>query len=241
MKTIKLPVPIFTDPVITECEILKPTTGVIMETKKVVDTGDYFLGLKKFLSGSILIKDSVEKTKQLVGEIPIQTAEYLAVQIMLLHYPEDDGVEGVYICPRCGEHKICESKEDIDTRDFISELDVNMFDGNEENTKDVKVELIDKKTNNIILEVSSLSMRFPLLRDYIESANKVGYQNEVDIQKNVYVKCLTKLNGSEITKEDRNRYGIKIIEKTEPKDLNYFAREISKYGLQTLIQKICLK
>jgi transcription elongation factor Elf1 len=239
MKIIKLPVPIFTDPIIKECEILKPTTGVIMETKKVIDTGDHFLALKKFLEGSILIKDSQEKTKQLVGELSIQSAEYLAIQVMLLHYPEDDGIEGIYQCPRCGQEKICECVDDIDNRDFISELEVTYLEEKIEITKDINIELIDRKTGNILLEVNSLTMRFPVLKDYIQAANKVGHRNDVDTQKNVYVSCITKLNGEEITREDRNKYGNKIIEKLDPRDMNYFAKQILEYGMNTYVTKVC--
>lgn len=243
MKNIRLPIPIFTNPPVKECEILKPTTGVIMETRKIVDTGNHFLALKKFLSGSLLIGDNPERTKRLVGELSLQSAEYLATQIMLLQYPDDDGVEGVYNCPRCGTQKICEIKDDIDTRDFINDLEIVYYEEDEEIpiTKDIDVELINKKNGNTILQVNSLSLRRPLLKDYIEQANKHGYNNEVDIQKAVYVSCITHLNGNEIEREEKKLYGTKIIEKMNPHDLNYFAKEILKYGMQSDIEKVCIK
>jgi len=243
MKNIRLPIPIFTNPPIYEVEIIKPTTGVIMDTRKVADTGDNFLALKKFLSGTILINDDKEKTKRLVGELSIQSAEYLAIQVMLLQYPEDDGVEGIYTCPLCGTSKISKFEDDVDTRDFISDLSIEYYEEDTEINikKDIDIELLNKKNGNIILTVNSLSMRIPLLKDYIEMSNKLGYQNDVDIQKSVYVQCITNLNGAEFTREEKKLYGNKIIEKMNPRDLNYFAKEILQYGIQSDIDKVCTK
>jgi len=54
MKILKFPVPIFYENgCIDTCEIFEPTTGTIMETKKTVDSSGYFLGLSKFLKGTI--------------------------------------------------------------------------------------------------------------------------------------------------------------------------------------------
>lgn len=243
MKIIKLPVPIFLEKPITECEIMRPSTGVIMQTKKVMETGNYFLALKKFLAGTILIDDDPEKTNRLVGELPVQTAEYLAINVILLEFPDDDGVEGVYICPRCGEQKICECVDGIDTRNFISELPVNYFseNDNQEITKDVDIELLDKRTKKILLEVSSITMRFPILKDFIEAVNVVGVNNETDIQKKVYVNCITKMNNTEFTREQKNRYGTKIIDNMSIRNLNHFADEIVKFGMATVIDQVCLK
>jgi hypothetical protein len=240
MKTISFPVPIFIKPQITECSIIPPTTGVIMQTKKVIETGNYFTALQKFLTGTIIIDNDKEKTKRLVLDLPIQTAEYLSIEVMLLQYQDDDGVEGIYYCPRCGKKKICEATDEYDTRDFISELEINYYTKElNEITNKLHVELRERKTGHVVLETQNITMRLPILKDYIEAANKVGYSNHIDIQNEVFIKTITKVNGEEFTKEKRNRYGKKIIEKSNPRELNQFSREINSYGLMRNITKNC--
>ena len=73
MKILKFPVPIFYENgCIDTCEIFEPTTGTIMETKKTVDSSGYFLGLSKFLKGSILINNSKEETEMLIRMVKIR-------------------------------------------------------------------------------------------------------------------------------------------------------------------------
>lgn len=237
-----LPVPIFLANRVTKCEIIKPSVGVLMDTKKIVDRGDYFSALKKFLSSTVIFEDNTEKTLRLIGELPIQSAEYLTIQIMLLEYPDDDGIEGVYICPRCGTQKISECRDDIDNRDFISDLEITYFEekDNPEITKDVNVNIIDKKTDNPLFTVTSITMRHPKLNDYIEAVNKVGFIEDIEIQKFIYLKCITKINNEENIKDVKNKYGQKIIYKLSNKELNYFASEINKYGMNTKVEKNCL-
>lgn len=243
MKLLKLPVPIFMEnSEVLECQITKPSSGTLLETRKIINTGDYFLALKKFLSETILFDDDKEKTLRLVGELPMNSAEYLTIQVLLLHHP-DDAVEGVYYCPRCHTQKICEDKDGIDTSDKISELDVVYFGDSDskEITKDVEVVLTDKKTGNTVFDCRSITMRFPKLKDFIESANKVGYEDEVEIQKQVYLQCVTKINNEEIDKKTKNIYLQKILYKLDPRNLNYFGSYINKFGMKKEVEKVCLK
>jgi len=241
---LKLPIPLYVDQIkYTEVEITKPIADVMFKTKKTIDSGDYFSGMKTFLEGCVVTVGNIsdkDHIKRLLAEMPINSAEYLAMQIMLLEYPEDDGVEGIYRCPRCGTDKIAELKDEIDTRDFISDLNVNNYDGDNEITMDVEeVVITNKSTKEILLSVNSLSLRFPVFKDFIEAAHKVGYQNGVDIQKEVYIKCIIKVDGKEIDNKIRNKYGSKIIGKLSNKDLNKFGRKINEYGLDNKVDKVC--
>lgn len=245
MKDLKLPIPIFIgEDKIFNVSIKKPTSETIFETKKMIDLNEYFKALKRFITGCLeKVNDKTDKEyiKRVITELSINSAEYLAIQIMLLQYPDDDKVEGVYNCPRCGQQKICELKDDIDTRDSISELNVNYYEGENQITIDLEeqVRIADKNGTSLIPDTTSITFRFPTLKDGIEASAKVGNKNYTEIQKELYRNTLVKLNNTDAERDILNKYGAIIINKTLAEDLNKIGKQTRKYGLDNKVKKVC--
>jgi hypothetical protein len=160
---------------------------------------------------------------------------------------DDDGIEGFYSCPRCGNKIFAEKKSDengiiYDTRDFISQLPIKYYEENEdfifyEFSESIKI--IDIITNEIIEEIFSCEIKIPTL----EHCNKATIKNENDevrTQFRIYLEGLKKINGHEIDNTWKNRYGMLLFEKTNPKDImNLTKKLIHEYGIDRQVKKIC--
>lgn len=247
------------DKVYTDCEIEKPKASVIADTKKNIDeTGDSFSSMRIMLNGCVASFSSLDgnvisdKTsiKSLVPKMPLKVAEHLTLNMVMLHYADDDGIEGVYDCPRCGTQHISEIIEKdgmiIDTRDRISQLPVVYCDiPNMEITQDfVSPVLIENKANgNILYDIQSVTVGMPTLENAITAYAKVGSRDVVRLQFAIYVEALRKINGEQIDSKFKNSYGMFVFEniRDAKKDLGGLADQINKYGVDKKITKTCKK
>jgi hypothetical protein len=105
---IRIPIPVFRDDsVYDKISITRPKVGVLADTRRIAEGGDSYSAMHAFLSGCT---EAIEKTdgqvitekasiKNILRSIPFRSAEYAAIQIILLVDP-DDGVEG-YTAARC--------------------------------------------------------------------------------------------------------------------------------------------
>lgn len=136
----KLAVPIFLDDKIYNyIEIKKPKTGIFTVAYEMAQKGNIFMAMKELISGCIESITSIDgeiidnklQIKNIVGHMSYISAEAVALKIMA-QINEDDVIEGVYPCPRCGKKIVTEYNKDmeIDTRDRISDLDVKVMDEN---------------------------------------------------------------------------------------------------------------
>jgi len=242
MQKIKLPIPlIYNDLKITDAEINKPKTKTLKDTKRASKTRNFFLALKTFLTSTVKLTEDKEKSDRLITELPQRTAELIALKVLLLQFPEDDKVEGIYTCPRCRNQIICEFNDGFDNRDSISELNINYFDKDQlEFTSELNVIIKDKKSNNVILDIKNITMRFPLLKDFIEVVSFIGNDDPYEIQNKVFEKCIIKLNNTEFTKKERNLYATKIIDESDPDELEAFSSYFNSFGLIEYVNKVCL-
>ena len=253
----RLPIPIYkkSGEVYTEISPIKPKSKILAETKRVVDTGNVFAGMKTFISGcteeirgkDVIVSDSKE-ISNLISELPYRSAYYVSIQIALLHDAED-GIEGVYSCPRCFTDHISERTSDYDNRDFISSLDILYKEPDAQRTfkhtftTPVKIFSTLDGEKSLVIEVESMEFHDPTLSDCISAYSKVGLTDELRFQFAVFVESLEKVNGQEVDIKFKNRYGHTIFENIEDvkKDLAPIKEEIEKYGLITKVGKTCLK
>jgi hypothetical protein len=246
----KLAMPIFYgEKKYISCEIENPSGAVIADTKKLFDEGKMFNAFHRFLSGCITMLETDEgekiedrqKITTITRDMKQKSAEKLVIDI-LLHYDANDGIEGVYSCPRCHEKIICEQSIDMDTRDFISELEVVYYEEDDYFSFELDecYNLTDRK-GNIITSISQLGFRHITVTDCIQAYARYGQHDRVRMQYDLYVRALTKLNNETIDETWRKRYGMIFFERYNNKDINIIAKEMNRYGLQTKVGKVCYK
>ena len=251
----QLPIPIITNSggVFNEIEIIKPKSSVIADTRKVLnDTNEVFHSIRTFLSGCIesisndekVISDK-ENIRNMVNFMPYRSAEVCLYKILVLYDPDKDAIEGVYSCPRCGTKLITEyiESEDIDTRDFISQLEIKYMDEYE----DIEIELSDpvnikdKGRDEILESIQSMKFKHPTIANCIVAEKMYGSTDSIRMQFAMYVESLKEINGIEIDKKYRNTYGMFIFNNVKEckKDLGELNRKVSEYGIDPNLTKIC--
>lgn len=250
----KLPIPISSNgDFYSEVEISRPKTGIIADAQGLLDTGDVFSAIARFISGSTVTISSPEgkveaipdRIKTLTRRMPYRSAEYISMMILLLLNEEDDGIEGVYICPRCGCQIIAELDEqnDIDTRDRISELPVIFMDEPEETftvSLNEPVLIKNKQSDEVLYTVEELEIIHPTLENCIHAYRKHGTKDLVRRQLAIYSEAMVKINDEEVDNKLRNLWGMFIFENLDSStDIQTIGREVSKYGMGTSVSKDC--
>jgi len=247
MGAIQLPIPIFCEGKIYKEATLKPIqASIIADSNKEVQKGNNYRAIQIFLAGGIASIDDVtdkQRIKSLVGKMPFKSAWLLVVKTIMAD-EKDDGVEGLYECPRCHQDKVCEYNEDesLDTRDYISDLETRYYEEDKEvlelNLEHlVKIEDADGGEQ----AVSKIELVFPSLDHCAMAYEKVGGGDEIRLQFAVYVQALHSVDGIKIDKKFRKRYGMSIFERMEKNDSIEIGRRIDEYGLITKVEKICTK
>lgn len=259
----RFPIPInINGTIYHSCDIEPPTPGIFADTKKVADTGDSFSSILIFLSGCVksIISEDNEITdriqiKSALRKLPFRSAEVIALKsIFKMH--SDDGIEGMYKCPRCGNRVISQIVEEngeiiSDTRDFVSNLDIIYMD---EYVESIEVQLkesscvINMKTNEVMIDsntqrlvsMSSIEMRYPTIGDCIEAQTKQGQSDSMRLQYRIYVESITKIDGFEINKQFKEKYGMILFEKIpDLNDIGIISKKVHEYGIDNKVKKLC--
>lgn len=231
----------------------KPSGKGIADAKEASDTNPYII-MKKLVSGCIVsieqdegksITDRVAIVSAL-GKMSVKNLEYLAQEIMIDYYDGDDGVEGVYFCPRCNTKKISEIKTidgmKIDTRDFISDLKVNFMESPDEiifNTEFEKgIEIKTRDGEDLVLNID---MEIPTVDSMIEAVTEEGLKNEYKLQYSLWSKSIKKVNGVIVDKKWQRTCGKQIFNNSQEvvKDMRKIANYINKFGINERISKTC--
>jgi hypothetical protein len=246
---IKLPIPVLdSNSKIISAEIKKPRGGVLADTSLAMESGNVYKAMQVLLQGCIsklewedgnIVEDSF-RIKQIVGNIPYKTAEFLCIQIFLLRV-DDDGVDAIYECPRCGHRVITEKINDFDTRDHISDLEIQFCNNDFFTIKiDPAVEIVNKANNEPVEIIDSITMRHPTLNDCIKALGRCNPNDKIRLQYNIWAEALTKVNGNDIDNKYRNRWGTLIFEYMEDeKAQNEIAENTTMYGFNPELDKIC--
>lgn len=252
-----LPIPFdFSKRRIISADIDKPKTGILADSHKIAKSGDYYAAMSHFIWGcckSLIDVSGDEITdriqiKQALRLIPYRSAEIMGIRAMLL-YDKDDGIEGVYICPRCGKKVIAQYEEEdgevvIDTRDFISQLDIHYCVDTEniEHTFTEPVQIINAQTKEPIEVISSIEMKHPNLQHCMNAFQKHGNRDDLRMQCGIYVEALQKVNNSEVDQSWKNKFGMIMFENIGEvkEDLVGLTKKVMQYGIDRRVEKSCL-
>jgi hypothetical protein len=247
MGAIVIPIPVSVgEKTYREVKIKRTIASVIADTHQILEKGDTYKAIQKFVSGCLeSIDDVTDKLSiyNIVSYMPYKSAFYLATRILMLD-EKDDGVEGMYICPRCQNKKICEFNEDpsLDTRDYLKDLPIRNMEGDIngfEINLSHPIEIKDVDGNAQIID--TLFMEYPTLNHCSMAFNKVGGKDDIRLQLAIYVQALQQVNGDDVDKQFKNSYGMYIFEQMERDDIRKLGVEIDKYGMSTAVKKICNK
>ena len=236
----KLPIPFeFGGKRYDEAEIRRPTGGVIADTKRVADQGDFYGAIATFVAGCLesLGKETDRgQLRVLTREMPYPDAEFLSIQSLILAGVADD-MEGVYSCPRCHNQIIV----DVDDGEKISEIPVNYA----EDLVAADVELVDpvilknQSTDEEIVNVQSLKVKVPTLGQLSRAFKRYGLNDQVRLQFAAYVDATETINGQTIDGHWKSSWGMLVFERMAASQVNAITRVLREYGMATFVERIC--
>ena len=239
---------------------MRPKPSVLADAKKMNDNADPYSALYTMLVGctKALASDSGEQIndklqlKTLLRKTPFQSVNFLITEILILD-SDDDGVEGAYTCPYCGNivhAKYVPGSDDdepqFDTRDFLSDCPVHYM---EDYTNEIHIELskpvniVNASTDEVIESIQSFVMRYPTINDCIQAYNMRGASDEMRLQMQIYANALLKINNNDVDAKWRRRFGMFLFENFhKPKqDYGKISKQLNAYGRDTAIIKHCNK
>lgn len=241
------------DTIYTDFKIGSPSPRVLSSLIDFYKAGDHYSAFKAFIFGSTVAAFDIdgkeetdrEKLDSIIKWIPYKSAEFLAVQGLVKHNKMDDHFEANYPCPtidcKGGYKSVLIEEDGLDTRERISELTVVMDDNHEQTF----VYNFDDSNNPLpelpeIGAISSIEMRYPALQHCINALNRLGGGNEIEMQNGIYYEAITKINGEEITEQQRKRY-VKALfmDKVTYADSEALAAKVSSYGIDPYTEKRC--
>lgn len=243
MSSIRLPIPINNGKVYEEIDIKEIIAGVVADTNKEVDNGNPYRALQVMIAGCTeKLGEVTEKAniKNIVGTMPYKTAEYVSIKILTMD-EKDDGIEGVYNCPRCNAQIICEKTEDNDTLDYLNDIEIKELKENNpiEITLSDPIEIPVKDENMSIVE--SMQLIHPTLNGCSNAVAKVGEKDNIRLQLAIFNESIVKVNGIEIDNKWKNRYGMYVFEHMKKKDMRNISNKLSEYGMSSEVNKHCIK
>jgi hypothetical protein len=237
----------FEDKKYLNCEIKRPTPLVISETEKLVSDSSYGQAMLYFVANCItsyaddtgICVEEKDKIRAITKKMKQKCLEDLAVDIML-KIDNEDGIEGVYYCPRCGDRQIAEKKGDDDTRDFISILEVNYLESDRDYFEVQLAESYKRfDKDELVEDINTLGFHYPSIENFITVLSKFGLNNKAKISYGSLVECLETINGKTVDKIYKDRYGMKMFENLPNiKDLVKISSEMSAYGRSSKISNV---
>lgn len=241
-------------------DIRKPTSGLLADTREIAEDGSHFMCMKHFIAGCITSlytsnksdsepMDMEKNIRLLVVDLPYKTADQLTIDIINSINPDNDGVEGMYECPRCDHKIICEDNKEkgIDNRDFIRNLERSYRPSKEANhinfTLTEPVEIVENNSSKKLLDTfKSFKMRYATLGDCIRAEELVGKKNTSKLQLAIYREAMFEVNGQPIDAKWKGQYADMLFRTIkDPRDMKRLAEEMDKYGLQRKSKKRCPK
>lgn len=237
-----------------EVEIKKPSGKVISDTKDNIENKNKYIAMRTFVADCTIriIGENSEITdplniKSAYDKMSNKNLEYLSKEIMILYYDGDDYIEGLYICPRCGNKVIAEKRDEdgieIDTRDRISDLKVTFMEDESELIFDVDfskpVTLTSEMEDDVI---NNITMCFPTTESLVKAYNSVGDDNDTKLQYYIWAYSILKANGKEVDTSWRRSFGVQLFNNVEnvEEDLNKnISGHINKYGVDPRVTKNC--
>ena len=224
----------------------KITGGALADAQVAAEGGDYFKAVLALLASIVTEMTDDQgnaeadraQVKNLLREMPSVDAEYLAVQALSLSGGEDF-VEGVYNCPRCQYQVVSEGEG----ADRISDLETVYGEKDEPVRAKLAspVRIVNARTKEPVVEVASVELRQPAVRDYIRAFSRTGSKDQLRYQYAAYAEALELVNDEKVDDRWRSTWGPLVFEKMTADDLSSIGLKIRSRGLQTRIRKTCPK
>jgi len=239
---IKLPAKAISgDHAYSEVMMRRPSGGVLSDTLSVIEkTGDQYTAFLNYLTGVCESINAEERAvtdkiqiKQIIRKMPYKSAEYLSV-LSASELHGSDKIEGIYKCTRCKHAIVCEETEDSDTTDRLSDLTINQTD-----ETGFRVELkypFVIRTTEGELEIKDIEFQFPTIENCI-TANLSADKSKLQFR--IYSESMVKVNGGDVDKKDRARYGLAIFNAMDASDIAEIGRQNRSIGIQTTLKKNC--
>jgi hypothetical protein len=235
---VKLPKPFMYENIeYNEAEISIITGGAIAEAQKFVENNPY-KAMLTIISKSI---DSIEgqkdrtKINEVISKMPYKSSEHLLVKI-IMQEADTDKIEGVYKCPVCGEKKYCIGEQ----ADHLSDLKIKTLnDINDLIEISLEPAISINEEDENIKDIFSITLNYPSLENCINAYEKIGGKNETKLQFAIYTEALMGINGNEIDRKIRTRWGNYIFENMSRPELIKIGETVNNYGIETEIMKTC--
>ncbi len=233
-----------------------PSAGALADTRKLAEQGSQFGAFHVLLQGVVeafedesgtLLEDRGQ-VRAACKYMPYRSAEAVLMK-SLAGLSEDDGIEGFYQCPRCGQQLVCEKSVDADgevladSRDFLSGLELVTCENGAVETIELRepVTITARSSQGDEAEdkVSSLSIHAPTLADCMAAERKSPGTDRIRQQLAVYVEATDAVNGEPVDARWRNNIGKPVYSRLSGQDLITFGHVMERYGLQTRVLKTC--
>lgn len=236
----------------TDAEVRAPTPGVLADTEEAFKASlfravlVFVSGVVAGLSGEDRSETARDAIRHLCKRMPYLTAEPLAIY-SLLENDTDDGIEGIYTCPRCGTEKECllrgEGEDAEDTRDHVRALPLRTM---QETARDFLVELKEpvqvapaSMGGKDPVTATSFTMRYPTLADCIVAEERVGMKaGNLRHQIETYSQALLSLNGEPVSAGMGPAWGTVLFSRSR-EAMIAVAERLKPWGIDPRVRKVC--
>lgn len=235
----KLPVPFeFAGKTYAEAELRRPTGGLLADTRKAADRQEIYEALITFVAGCTESLDGQADRAQLrvlAREMPYPSAEYLAIQALVLAGVDDD-IEGVYECPRC-HHKVT---VEAGGEDRISNLDLRVAPAPVvvQHHLEAPVVIVGRDEEELF-RLESIELTPPTLGALSRAYGKYGFADQIRLQFAAYVESAVRVNGQAPEPRWRTVWGMMAFERMDSADVNAITRSLRSLGLDNTVSRMC--
>lgn len=260
----KLPIPVISgkNVVYRDVELDSPSGGLIANTQNILENvGNSYTALQTWVSGCVTSIGSEEnevtgkqEIKSMIRKMAYKSVELIAIK-SILTINDDDEIEGIYECPRCGmeiiaERKMEDGEEISNTADYVSDMEIKYIEDDTvtfSHDLEIPVEfeqgLPGSDGGHPIETVESITFHYPTLGDCIDSFSETGKTDKTRLQYRIYSKAIEEINGNKVDKKWKRRFGVPMFNKMKgiKSDLIAIFNMGNEYGLNQEVEKRCPK
>jgi hypothetical protein len=150
-----------------------------------------------------------------------------------------ESAEGTYICPRCKTERFYGKTEDDDLSDNLEDLiGESAPDTIISFTLPAPVEITRGDTGAALASMSEFTMRYPTISDYIDGEQKYA-KDDIRAMCATYASALLTVNGEEVDRAYRNKFGDKLFLAMNIHILNELSKLLNKYAFGKKLERYC--
>lgn len=233
-----MPIPFeFAGKVYREAEVREPTAGLLADTRKGAEGGNYFAALAIFAGGAMVSCGEEHDPKQLkilAREMPYLSAEAVAIASMIAA-DVDDSIDTVWSCPRCG------AKVSPPEGSKIGDLPVECADEPVvvEHVLESPVSIERSDGEGTLVEASSLIVRVPSLGNYIKAFARYGTADPVRVEFAALVESTVSVDGVAVERSWVSSLGMVVFNAMKSRDVRAIDAKIKAFGRQNRMPVSC--